>query len=218
MKKGLILFFLLTSKILFAQPGQIDSIYFFPLNPNNIDSVYFVADVNIGFQDCVLDTSYKFFDGDTITFYANYCSLTVMSNCSRTDTFNLGVLPSGNYFLNFIAFIGVNNCNTPNAILDASFNNVFSVAPTNGLKGTNLGGNFSVFPNPINNSIVNLKSDTSYPYNLNCYNGLGQEVFEMAGLTGNHTINLPKENGIYFIKIVDHKNQTSILKCLKLQN
>jgi hypothetical protein len=47
---------------------------------------------------------------------------------------------------------------------------------------------------------------------------LGQEVFEMAGLTGNHTINLPKENGIYFIKIVDHQNQTSILKCLNQQN
>ncbi len=101
--------------------------------------------------------------------------------------------------------------------MNYSFNNPFTVGLFTGKSTINEKHNFSIFPNPSNNSIVNLKSNSSFPYNLTCYNGLGHEVFEMAGLTGNQAINLPKENGIYFLKIVDHQNQTSILKCINLQ-
>jgi hypothetical protein len=76
--------------------------------------------------------------------------------------------------------------------------------------------NFSIYPNPTNNSIVNLQSVSLNSYSIICFNSLGQEVFEMSNLTGNQTINLPKENGIYFLKVIDHQNQISVLKCLNI--
>jgi hypothetical protein len=62
--------------------------------------------------------------------------------------------------------------------------------------------------------MVNIQSFSSNPYNLICFNSLGQVLFEMNNLISNQAINLPRENGIYFIKITDHQNQMSLLKCM----
>jgi hypothetical protein len=211
----LLLLILIFSQDSFAQAGYIISVNLFPANLNGANNVYIVAEVNVGHENCYLGPNYFAFEGDTIVLRADYCADAALSNCFRTDTFNLGILPAGSYYLRFLLMGGIINCSSPSALMDVSNGTMFSVAPFNGLV-SNEKDNFSCFPNPTNNNEINIKAKFGNPYQLTCYNASGNLVFEMDHLFNQQKITLPHEQGMYFIKIVDAQHQIHLFKFLSL--
>lgn len=209
MKKGFIIFFLLTSNLLFAQFGQISSVQIIPANPTDADQIKAVVEVMLGSSPCTLDNAVSNINGNTIELSNYYCEGMLAMICSRTDTINIGTLAAGMYNLEVNIASGCG----PYVSVDSALSNGFTVSVFSGIAHVEKENIFSFFPNPTNNSIVNLQSNSTNPYSIICYNSLGQEVFGINNLTGNQTINLPNENGIYFIKVIDFENQTSLHKC-----
>ena len=69
--------------------------------------------------------------------------------------------------------------------------------------------NFTIYPNPAKNGIVNIKNTTSSLINI--YNMLGQKVFasKLNGSLNTQTFNLSElQSGLYFVKISDGSNTT----------
>ena len=214
MKKVLFLLCLLSNKLLFAQFGQVTNVQIIPANPTDADQIKAVVEVMLGTSPCTLDNHTSSINGSTIELQTYYCGGMLQTICGRTDTINLGMLAAGMYNLNVNMWTGCG----PYTPVDSALSNGFVVSVFSGSAAVEKESIFSLFPNPTNNSIVNLQSNSTRPYNINCFNGLGQEVLVMNNLTGNQTINLPKERGIYFIKITNYQNQISVLKCQQISN
>ena len=214
MKKVLFILCLLSGNMLFAQFGQITAVQIIPSNPTDVDQVKAVVEVMLGSSPCTLDNAVSNINGNTIELSNYYCEGMLTMICSRTDTINLGTLAAGMYSLNVHIASGCG----PYTPLDSALSNGFTVSVFSGVTTVEKESIFSLFPNPTNNSIVNLQSNSTHSYSIICYNSLGQQAFGMSNLTGNQTINLPKENGIYFIKIIDAQNQISVLKCSNISH
>jgi hypothetical protein len=208
----LILILSLFSCRIFAQFGQVTAVQIIPANPTDIDQVKAVVEVMLGSSPCTLDNAVSNINGNTIELNNYYCEGMLAMICSRTDTINLGTLAAGMYSLNVNIASGCG----PYTPIDSALSNGFTVSVFSGITAVEKESIFNVFPNPTNNSVVNLQSNSTNPYSIVCYNSLGQEAFGISNLTGNQTINLPKEKGIYFIKVIDHQNQISVLKCLNI--
>jgi hypothetical protein len=206
----LLLLLCLFNGSLFAQFGQITSIQVIPTNPTDNDQIAVVVEVMLGSSPCNLDNSSFSINSNNIQLNTFYCEGMLATICSRIDTISLGTLTAGSYNLELNlatgcpAFVSV----------DSSLSNGFTVTVFSGISAVQQLENFSVYPNPTNNSLVNIKSGSLQTYSITCYNSLGQALFAMNNLRGNQAIHLPKENGIYFIKITDHQNQTNIVKCI----
>jgi hypothetical protein len=198
--------------MLLAQFGQITNVQIIPANPTDADQVKAVVEVMLGSSPCTLDNEVSNINGNTIELSNYYCEGMLTMICSRTDTINLGTLAAGMYNLD----VNISSGCGPYTPVDSALSNGFTVTVFSGVNSVDNKSSFMLFPNPTNNSIVNLQSNSTKPYSIVCYNSLGQESFGMSNLTGNQTINLPKERGIYFIKITDDFNQISILKCLNI--
>ena len=198
-----------SSNILFAQFGQITGIQIVPANPTNIDQIKVVVEVMLGSSPCTFDNYTNAMNGNTIELNNFYCGGLLQTICNRTDTINLGAFNPGIYNLNVFMSVGCG----PYTFVDSSLSNGFTVSVFSGITTVVKENIFSLFPNPTNNSVVNLQSNSTNSYSIVCFNSLGQEAFGMGNLTGNQTINLPKERGVYFIRVIDHQNQTTILKC-----
>jgi hypothetical protein len=214
MKKALFILCLLSNNLLFAQFGQITNLQIIPANPTNVDQVKAVVEVMLGSSPCTLDNAVSNINGNNIELNNFYCGGMLQTICSRTDTINLGILAAGMYSLNVNMATGCG----PYTPVDSALSNSFMVSVFSGMTTKDKENIFSLFPNPTNNSVVNILSNSINSYSVVCFNSLGQEAFGMSNLTGNQTINLPKENGVYFIKITNHLNQTSILKCMNTQH
>jgi hypothetical protein len=212
MKKVLFILCLLTSKLLFAQFGQVTSVQIIPANPTDADQIKAVVEVMLGSSPCTLDNSVSNINGNTIQLSNYYCEGMLAMICNRTDTINLGTLAAGLYNLEVNIWTGCG----PYTPVDSALSNGFTVSVFSSVAKVNQKGNFSIYPNPTTSSIINLQSASTHPYGIICYNSLGQEIFGVPNLTGNQTINLPKENGVYFIKVIDYQNQISMLKCLHI--
>jgi hypothetical protein len=208
----LVLILSLFSGRIFAQFGQITNVQIIPANPTNVDQLYAVIDVMLGSSPCDLDVTSNLLMGSNYFLNAYYCEGMLSTICNRTDTVSIGTFPAGSYNLNVGMYSGCG----PYTSVDTPLVHSFTVGVFSGLNAVDKTKNFSIYPNPTNNSIVNLQSVSLNKYSLICLNSLGQQVFEMNNLTGNQAINLPKENGIYFLKVIDHQNQTSVLKCLNI--
>ncbi len=209
--KLLLILFLFSGRI-FAQFGQITNIQIIPANPTNADQLFAVIDVMLGSSPCDLDLTSNLQMGNNYFLNAYYCEGMLPTICNRTDTVSIGTFPAGTYNLRVGMYSGCG----PYTSVDTSLVNSFTVGVFSGINAVDETKNFSVYPNPTNNSVVNLQTNTINPFSIICFNGLGQQVFEMNNLTGNQAINLPKENGIYFIKVIDFENQISILKCFNI--
>ncbi len=85
----MILFYFI-GNICYAQSGFIDSITIFPSNPTEVDSIYVIADLSFDRTNCSLFNSYSMLYQDSLILHASYCLGNIASNCSSTDTFNLG--------------------------------------------------------------------------------------------------------------------------------
>jgi hypothetical protein len=210
MKKVLFILCLFSSNLLFAQFGQITAVQIIPANPTDADQVKAVVEVMLGSSPCTLDNAVSNINGNSIELNNFYCEGMLTTICSRTDTINIGTLPAGMYSLDINIATGCG----PYIAVDSSLSNGFTVSVFSGISEAKKNNHFSIYPNPTNNSMVNIQSFSSNPYNLICFNSLGQVLFEMNNLISNQAINLPRENGIYFIKITDHQNQMSLLKCM----
>lgn len=209
MKNFLLILCLFSSNLLFAQFDHVTNVQIIPANPTEADQVKAVVEVMIGSSPCQLDNYTNNTIGNTIELTNNYCGGMLSTICSRTDTINLFSLTAGTYNLNVNMAVGCG----PYTLVDSALNYSFTVSVFSGINNVEKESVFSLFPNPTNNSVVNLQGNSVNPYSISCYNSLGQEVFGMSNLTGNQSINLPKERGIYFIKVIDHHNKISILKC-----
>jgi hypothetical protein len=212
MKKILFIVCLFSSKLLFAQFGQITNVQIIPANPTDADQVKAVVEVMIGSSPCQLDNYTNNTIGNTIALSNNYCGGMLPTICSRTDTINLFSLSPGIYNLNVNMAVGCG----PYTLVDSALNYSFTVSVFSGINAVEKESIFSLFPNPTSNSVVNLQSNSTNTYSMICYNSVGQEAFAMSNLSGNQIINLPKERGIYFIKVIDQQNNISILKCLNI--
>jgi hypothetical protein len=214
MKKVLLMLCILSNGHLFAQFGQVTNVQIIPANPTDADQVKAVVQVMLGGSPCTLDISTNNIIGNTIELSNYYCEGMLTMICNRTDTINLGTLAAGTYSLNVNMWSGC----SPYVAVDSALSNGFTVSVFSGVAAVDEKSGFKLFPNPTNNSIVNLHSNSTNPYSIVCYNSLGQEAFGMSNLTGNQTINLPKERGVYFIKIIDDQNEILFLKCYQISN
>lgn len=212
MKNFILILCLLSSKLLFAQFGQVTSVQIIPPNPTDVDQVKAVVEVMLGSSPCTLNNSVSNVNGNIIEISNFYCEGMLSMICNRTDTINLGTLATGVYSLDVNIATGCG----PFVPVDSSLSNGFTVSVFSGIDFMEKQNNFKIYPNPIYNSIVNLQANSTHPYSFVCYNSIGVEVIGMTNISGNQVINLPKEPGIYFIKIIDYQSQTSILKCINL--
>ena len=216
MKKGLRLIILicLLSHSLFAQYGQINSVVLFPANPTNTDTIYAVADISFGYDNCILNNNYNILNGGSLHLYTNYCLSNVLSNCTAIDTFNLGVFGVGNYIVDFSLAVRPNNCQMPSVTINTVSIDTLTIGLLTSFNVSEASGNYFLFPNPTHNSEVNVKANDTSLYSISCYNNMGLLAFKLNNLAGNQKINLPEVKGIYFIKITDKKSLNSTFKCV----
>lgn len=200
--------------MLFAQFGQITNVQIVPANPTDADQVKVVVEVMLGSSPCTLDNAVSNINGNSIELSNYFCEGMLTTICSRTDTINLGTLPAGIYSLDVNIATGCG----PYTAVDSALSNGFMVSVFSGINEAVKIDHFSIYPNPTYNSVVNLQAVSLNAFSVVCFNSMGQEVFSLFNLTGNQMLNLPKENGVYFIKITDHQNQISMLKCINSLN
>lgn len=212
MGKKVKLLFLISaiSTSLFAQFGQITSIQLLPANPTDADQVKAVVEVMLGTSPCTLDNSTSTIAGNSIQLHNFYCGGMLQTICGRTDTIDLGTLAAGTYNLAVSMAVGCG----PYTQVDSSTTNSFIVSVFSGLSFLTAQQNFTLYPNPTGNSLINLQTVSSNPYSIICYNSIGQEAFVLNNLQGNQQLILPKDNGLYLIKIIDSQNKISMLRCV----
>ncbi len=217
MKNLIFLLMLLSSEALFAQYGQVNNVTLYPPNPSNADSIYVIADVSFGFDNCSLLNTYSVQIGDTLLLSTNYCLGNVVSNCNSIDTINFGVFPAGNYIAIFKLAVRPNNCQMPsNTIVLTTVDTInVTMFTGNGIKIEK--SKFNLFPNPTHDSEINISVNTNLPYQVTCYNSLGELMFERCNLINSKSIVLPDNKGVYLIKIVDDKNQLHFFKIISNQ-
>ena len=110
MKKLLLLLFLLANlSPIFSQ--SIQNISLIPANPTDQDTVKVVADLAFTSGGCDLVGSGSALNGSAIEVVAKHCTGMLAVICYASDTISLGVLPAGNYSVNFNAEVGTYDVN-----------------------------------------------------------------------------------------------------------
>jgi hypothetical protein len=216
MKNGfkLMLLIYLFSHNIYAQYGTINSVYLFPSNPTDADTIYAVADLSFFYDNCILNNSYTIQNGNNLHLHTNYCIGNVQTNCSKIDTFNLGIFAAGTYTANFSLAVRPNNCLFPGVTINTVSIDTLTIGLFTSINANEANRDYSLFPNPTHNSEVNVLTADPKPFSISCFNNIGMLVFEMNNLTGNQKINLPEVKGIYFIKITDNKSLNNTFKCV----
>lgn len=100
---------LLFSALLKAQTIQQLSIL--PANPTTGDTIRVVADLMFFSGGCDLQQANTVIVGNNISVDAMHCPGLLTVICNTKDTINLGVLPSGNYALDFNVLTGIYDMN-----------------------------------------------------------------------------------------------------------
>lgn len=201
MKRSLLLLTLCcTTSSLFSQ--WIDNIYISPANPTSATPVTIYADISFSSGSCFEKTVQHSLVGNTVYAFALHCIGPLAFICSHTDTFQVGLLPAGNYSFVFHVNAGAapSPC-TPGIVPGPTDSLQFTVAAVTGINDTEHTGSFKISPNPATDFIklpalaVNAEV---YIYSL-----IGEvvRILKAESLTGNYFIgDLP--NGLYLFRII----------------
>ena len=211
MKKALILFLIISNKVLFAQFGQITSVQIIPANPTDADQVKAVVQVMLGGSPCNLNNAVSNITGNNIELDNYYCEGMLTMICNRTDTINLGTLSAGTYNLIVNMWTGCG----PYTTVDSALNNSFNVSTFSKVSKINTSSNnLIVFPNPSANGEILLQIPNNNIYSIICYDGVGKEVFSSSNISGIHKLKLPDTQGFYYIKAVDNNGSSEVIKVM----
>ena len=147
--KHLFTFLLLScSAQLFAQ-GTITSITVHPANPTVNDEVEIRANVQFTSGDCEQVDQGNGTNGFTISAYAHHCLGLLTFICPDTDTFQIGLLPAGDYTFDFTITSGFGgpSC-TAGIVPDDNSQLQFTVSGSVGIEEILLDSDFA-YPNPV---------------------------------------------------------------------
>ena len=140
-----------------------------------------------------------------------YCQLTNQPAYLK-DTVNLGLLPAGNYTLNFKTYrtssptVCVNKIDST-AIIDTSFTISSNVGINSNIKSNDF---ISIYPNPITDKL-NIEFENSQEIKFSIMNSLGQVVYISGDKSPRQEIDLSfLEAGIYYLKIQSNSEQKTI--------
>lgn len=214
MKKLLFLFFLIFNKFTLAQTVQVNNIILFPANPSNIDTIYAIADLVFDHDNCQLNNYYLTFNGNDVTLNTKYCLGNNSSNCYVIDTFNLGVFSTGNYYFNFSLAIIPNNCVAPAYTIYTDLIDTVDVGTYTITVENKSIDKFTILANPTTNSTICIKANNINPFQISCFNSIGNLIFERNNVIDTENIFLPNDKGIYMLRIVDSQNQLHFFKCI----
>jgi len=104
----LLLFFLLNN-LLFAQ--SIQQLTVFPANPTTADSIRIIGDLQFTSGGCQMNDAYFTTSGSSVNVHVRHCPGMLTYICDVTDTVTIGLLPAGNYTLNFLVDVGTYDTN-----------------------------------------------------------------------------------------------------------
>ena len=184
-----ILLFLLLPFTLHAQLPSIDTLYVCS-PPSSNAPTYIIGDFLFSSGGCLLVSQNYFMQGNTIHISALYCLGIATFICGRTDTFNLGILPPGNYDVNFsIIVVGADLVNNTQCSLpvgsDFSSDLSFSI-----LDGINIGSNIQV----CEGEPVNIFAGDGCYYNFQWQDGSTESVYT-ATAPGTYSVTAFNQNG-----------------------
>ncbi|HAD33630.1 MAG TPA: hypothetical protein DCF44_03905 [Chitinophagaceae bacterium] len=122
------------------------------------------------------------------------------------DTINIGLLPQGNYSLNYTVFISSSYSTC--APYDTITNNYSFYVGPNSIREHTYDNKYILSPNPVNNQFKILTTDNSTITKIEVCNILGDKVFEINEPLLNSNIDisfLPK--GLYLLSLYTDKNK-----------
>ncbi len=127
------------------------------------------------------------------------------------DTINIGLLPAGNYNLNYTVFISLSYSTC--APYDTVMSNYSFYAGPNNLKEENIDLAISIYPNPVKD-LVNIISSELIPLRkIVLFNLIGEKVLELDNFKSTDLIDLSSlPKGVYLLNIyTDKKSLTKKL-------
>ncbi len=187
---------------------QIDNIVFLPSSPDTND--FFSVDVYTvhSSTECFLvDTLTEIsINNDTINIKATHSYGVMPAGCLSNDTFDIGVLAAGTYFLHFELHIYEFNPS-----LQDIKDTMVTVVPATSIKeNTNDVSIINLFPNPFSETVtVGIKTaNDNFPLSFKLFNPLGRVVMEIMNVR-NEKFEVNRQglsSGIYFYQIKDNKS------------
>lgn len=205
MKHLFTLAILVSSAQLFAQ-STILSLSVSPANPTVNDVVTVYAECQFPSGDCVPDYAGHNVNGFTISATGHHCLGPLAFICSYTDTFEIGLLPQGDYTFDFTLTTGFGGPGCTAGILpDDNDQLQFTVSPSVGIEEISVDSDFA-FPNPTIGKVFFKKSIEE----LSVLTDIQGKVIMQIGV-GTNEINLAQvPSGIYFLT-----SETKRLKIVK---
>ena len=161
-----------------ATAQNITQLRTFPLNPTSNDTVLLIADLQFSSSGCALDTKSHQVNGYSIVASTQHCVGIAQAICNATDTFVLGVLPTGRYTVNLTLNTGAGPipC-TPPGVPSDSDTMSFVVQTTLGIQDQVL-PSFTIYPNPAKDFIVLSDEYQKVVSSLKVFNVAGAVVLE----------------------------------------
>ena len=89
---------------LFGQ--DVNSISIIPANPENTDFIKVVVNTSMNTTDCWITTSSVTTNGNNHSIIGAHCSGLLQQICTKSDTYNLGVLQVGTHYVSYDMFYG----------------------------------------------------------------------------------------------------------------
>lgn len=161
-----------------ATAQNITQLRTFPINPTSNDTVLLIADLQFNTTSCDLDTKSHQVNGNSIVANTQHCVGIAQAICNTTDTFILGVLPTGRYTVNLTLNTGGAPvpC-TPGIVPSDNDTMSFVVQTILGIQDQVL-PSFTIYPNPANDFIVLSDEYQKVVSSLKVFNVAGAVVLE----------------------------------------
>ncbi|MDC1221158.1 T9SS type A sorting domain-containing protein [Salibacteraceae bacterium] len=193
-KVSLILFNILIACSAYSQ--DVNSISTIPTNPDNTDFVKVVVNTTMNTSDCWINTSSVTTTGYNHSIIGAHCSGIAQQICTKSDTYNLGVLAVGNHSVSYDMFYGnlsSGQTQCSSYILGDSLSTSFNVS--------NAGGNLPVEIHPQGSHNI-CDRDSFYiltdEFGQAIYKWLlnGDEIY-----SGSNAFIWAKDSGLYQVKV-----------------
>jgi hypothetical protein len=185
----------------------------FPVNPTSNDTVLLIADLQFNSSSCLLDTKFHQVNGNSIVASTQHCVGVAQAICNTTDTFSLGLLPTGRYTVDLTLNTGAGPtpC-TPGIVPSDSDTLSFVVQTTLGIQDQVL-PSFTIYPNPAKDFIVLSEEYQKMVSSLKVFNVAGAVVLESD--TPKERINVSQLTpGVYTMEL-HHKTGVITEKFIK---
>lgn len=176
----------------------IDSVSIYPENPTSIDSVYLVTKVTTPNKGWLMESGFSIDVNniifETCYFAGNYAVLT-----THDIDFNLGLLPAGEYDLDFIAY----NSNIPEYCLKDDTSSIsidFVVSDYLSVERVKKDNGITVSPNPAKNRImISNLNNQAFQFEIISTNG---QIVKSDNNASENVIDISElKAGIYFLNI-----------------